>query len=404
MAANDDLFDAQLRHAIGIRRFTAGELKIILAMLDQSNAEIAAKLNLRLKQGDFTSQRFIALMRDIRIARKSTMLAMKTANQAGLIDLAKAEQQFSKSIMETVLPVRLDYAVASAQTLRTLVTAEPFSGGANAARTLGQWWEGTAAADQGRILSAIQQGMIQEETVPQMVNRVRAGTELTRRNAEAVVRTGVNHVSNASREAFFEQNTAVVQVLRWTATLDGRTSVVCRGRDGHFAPVTGTTPTVVPQPLLVPPTARPPAHPSCRSIMAAILNPNQVADALPNRPFVRDTRTRRFREKDFRADAKAKVSPARWKKMTIKQRNNAIRTRKRAWTKENVGTVPGITTYDQWLRKQPTSFQNEVLGVAKGKAFRRGLKLDKFIDRKGNELTLLQLKDKFPTFVTGGVQ
>lgn len=403
MAANDDLLDAQLRHAIGIRRLTAGELKTILAMLDKSNAEIAAKLSLRLKEGDFTSERFIKLMRDIRIARKSTMLAMKAANQAGLIDLAAAEQEFSRRIMETILPVRFDYAVASAGTLRTLVTAEPFSGGANAARTLGQWWDATAAADQGRILSAIQQGMIQEETVPQMVNRAMAGTELTRNNAVAVVRTAVNHVSNASREAFFTENTAVVQVLRWTATLDGRTSAVCRGRDGHHTTVQGAPPTTkVPPPKLLPQMARPPAHPSCRSIMTAVLNPNTIEEAMPRRPFVRDTRTRKFREKDFRAEAHARVGNKRWKKMTVQQRNNAIKRNRRAWTKENVGTVPGLTNYDTWLRKQPRLFQDEVLGKAKGVAFRKGLKLDKFIDKKGGELTLLQLQEKYPTFVTGG--
>lgn len=259
--ANEEFLDAQLRHAIGVRRFTAGEVKTILAMLDKSNAELAAMLNLRLRQGDFTSQRFIKLMRDIRIARKATMLAMKGMNQAGLLDLAKAEQEFTKGMLETTVPIQFEYAVASTQTLKALVTTQPFSGGANAARTLGQWWDKTAAADQGRILEAIQQGMIQAETVPQMVNRVRAGMPLTARNAEAVVRTAVNHVSNASREAFFQQNAQVSQILRWLSTLDGRTTAVCRGRDGKFTAVTGSNPARVPEPRLQPPTARPPAHP-----------------------------------------------------------------------------------------------------------------------------------------------
>jgi hypothetical protein len=133
--------------------------------------------------------------------------------------------------------------------------------------------------------------------------------------------------------------------------------------------------------------------------MAAVLDAQALADQLPPRPFVRDARTRRFREKDFRAEAKAKVGGAKWKKMTVKQRDNAIRKGKRNWTKENVGTVPGITTYDQWLRTQPRAFQNEVLGVKKAQAFRGGLKLDKFIDRRGQELTLVQLKEKFPDIV-----
>jgi len=47
------------------------------------------------------------------------------------------------------------------------------------------------------------------------------------------------------------------------------------------------------------------------------------------------------------------------------------------------------------------AFQNEVLGVAKGKAFRKGLRLEQFVDRRGAELTLVQLKRKFPSYVSG---
>lgn len=133
--------------------------------------------------------------------------------------------------------------------------------------------------------------------------------------------------------------------------------------------------------------------------MVAVLDALALADSMGSRPFVRDTRTRRFREKDFRAEAKARVGAGRWKKMTRTQRTNAVKNGRRAWTKENVGTVPSLTSYDTWLRKQPTAFQNEVLGIRKARAFRKGLKLDKFIDRKGNELTLVQLKEKFPAYV-----
>jgi Na+-transporting NADH:ubiquinone oxidoreductase subunit NqrA len=51
--------------------------------------------------------------------------------------------------------------------------------------------------------------------------------------------------------------------------------------------------------------------------------------------------------------------------------------------------------YDRWLRRQPVAFQNDVLGVAKGKLFRQGgLTLDRFISRAGDELTLEQLRER----------
>ena len=60
--------------------------------------------------------------------------------------------------------------------------------------------------------------------------------------------------------------------------------------------------------------------------------------------------------------------------------------------KELIGNVPQHVTYQEWLSRQSASFQDEVLGKAKGKLFRLGkLPLDRFVDREGRELTLHQL-------------
>lgn len=399
MAANDDLFDAQIRHEIAVRRWTAREVRETLAILDKANRELERKLSSKLVQGSsFQSQRFKKLQKDIRELRKSLFTQLRQVNKSGTLALGKAEQEFSKKILETVVPVELNYATVNASHLNSLITTTPFAGGANAARTLNQWWTNLEAADARRISEALNLGMAQGETVPQMVSRVRNVGGLTRANAEAVIRTGVNHAVNTSREAFFSANGGLMDALRWTSVLDGRTSAICRARDGHFAPPDNNPNAQVPEPKLQPPGARPPAHPSCRSLMTGVLSPQGVEQMMPQRPFVRDARTRKFREKDFRADAKAKLGEKRWKKMTVKQRNQAIKKTRMSWANENIGRVPASTTYDQWLRRQPTSFQNEVLGLKKARMFRKGLKMDQFVDRKGQELTLIQLRQRFPEF------
>jgi len=49
------------------------------------------------------------------------------------------------------------------------------------------------------------------------------------------------------------------------------------------------------------------------------------------------------------------------------------------------------------LKRQPASFQDEVLGKTKAKLFREGgLNVDQFVDRAGNELTLSQLAERKP--------
>lgn len=408
--ANQELFDASLRHQIGIRRLTAGQVREILALLEKADRQLTILLRRRLGAvvgQDFRSERYKTLIRDIRELRRQLNVELRQKLRGNMVDLAKLEQDFELRIFNNTLPVQLSLATASTEQLLAIITATPFAGGANAARTLQQWFEGLLAADQRRLQDAINLGLTQQESIDQIVRRV-AGTRanrfrdgalaVTRRNAEAIVRTAVNHVSNMARNAFWEANSDIIKALKWNATLDGRTSRICMGRDGHFAPVSGKSVAGVPEPRLQPPTARPPAHPNCRSVMIAVLDDAGVAAQIGERPFVRDTRTRRFRERDFRAQAREQVGAERWKSLSASQRNALIRDQRNAWADANIGQVPADVDYDTWLRRQPTSFQNEVLGPTRAKAFRKGLKLDKFVDRAGNELTLDELREMLPDF------
>lgn len=49
-------------------------------------------------------------------------------------------------------------------------------------------------------------------------------------------------------------------------------------------------------------------------------------------------------------------------------------------------------SYAEWLKRQPTSVQDEVLGPTRGKLFRNGLKIDRFTDRKGQAWDLDELE------------
>lgn len=402
MAAQEEYYHAQIRHAVHLRNVSSMERKKILRTLTLANRELTKKLNNRLVPGmSLQSKRWHALRKDIVQARSQLWRSIRTGNRADMIELAKAEQEFAQHLLASNVPVQLNFATAGVPQLTALVTSQPFAGGANAARTLGQWWAGVEAADQARIMESLQLGLLQGESVPKMVSRVRAGVDMSVHNATTVVRTAANHATSVSRNAFFKENADVVSIEQWVSTLDGRTTAVCRARDGAYSHIDGVTTEGVPEPRLDPPGATPPAHPQCRSLKVGILNPDGIADKMGERPFVRDTKTRRFRERDFRAEAKAAAGPKKWKRWSPKQRNNAIKRQRRAWARQRVGQVPAGTTYDAWLRKQPVAFQNEVLGKAKADLFRKGLKLDQFVDRKGAELTLKQLRSKY-NLATGG--
>lgn len=162
-----------------------------------------------------------------------------------------------------------------------------------------------------------------------------------------VARTAVNHVSVVARQQVFEENAEVVKGVRWVATLDMRTSAVCRARDGEVFPI-DTGP-------------RPPAHPNCRSSVSPVL--------------------KSWRELGFNIDDAPEATRASMD-----------------------GQVPASMTYSEWLKSQSAAAQDEILGATRGALFRRGgLPLDKFVMEDGTELTLRGLAAQYPdAFVKAG--
>lgn len=394
--ANEELRDASLRHQIALRRYSSGLIKRIAELLERADADLTLKLRQRLaafegKPADFTSERWKALLKDIREARAAAMLQYRDMSRQELLALAPVEAAKELAIITASIPIDLAMAQVPADQLRAIVSSRPFQG-----KLLRDWFSDLERADQTRLQQAIQLGMAQGEPTDDIVRRV-IGTRankyadgilaISRRDATTIVRTAVNHVSNTARGYVWDANADIIQCRIWSATLDGRTSAICRSRDGHGATVGDNPlpPGILP---LVPKEARPPAHMNCRSTMVAYID---GVGLVGSRPFVRDTRTRDKREVDFRKLAKQKG-------MTVAQ----VR---RAWAEANIGRVPAATTYQDFLSRQPASFQDEVLGKTKGRLFRSGgLSVDQFVDRAGNELTLAQLAASRPeAFIKAGL-
>jgi SPP1 gp7 family putative phage head morphogenesis protein len=390
--ANQEYFDAALRHHIHVRRWATGEVRRALELLEDVDRDVVRRLRRGLPNvGSWQTKRFNALLERIRDMRGAAIAELHRRTRDDLKEFAGIEASLESRILGAAIPIEIDLLGVPAAKLRKIVTAEPLRG-----RHLRTWFADLAREDRRRVEDALRIGMVEGESVPAMVRRI-AGTRaqnfrdgvlsITRRNAETVVRTAVNHTSNRAREEMWTANEDVILGYRWTSTLDGRTSAICRARDGHVAPVEGKP---IPEDfiLLQPPGARPPAHPNCRSIMVAILDPDGVVG---ERPFVVDTRTRARREVDFRRMARETGRP--------------IREIRSEWAAEAVGRVPAKTTYNQWLRRQSAAFQDDVLGRTKGRLFRRGeLEMDAFVDRSGRELTLAELADSRPeAFLLAGL-
>ena len=385
--ANEDIFDAALSHGVGLERYKAQVIRQMMEFLNETEDALIEQLNRRLgtiiANGGYedisaTEDRINELLRMIGKIRQEAYGSMDNFLSDQLKEFGQKEVDWQTALIEHAVPVELGLSQPTAELLNELIFSKPFNG-----VVLKDWAEKAAEADLNRIESTVKHGIVQGQTTDEIVRDV-IGTrssgyadgvlEVSRRGTEALVRTAINHVSNEARMATYEANDDIISKYRWVSTLDGRTTAICRSRDGQDYAI-GHGP-------------RPPAHWNCRSTTIPIIDGIAI---VADRPSITDTRGRKEREVDFREEAKSRAGD-RWKGMSRDERNAAIDRQRKAWAKENIGSNPPETTYQQWLSSKSASFQDEVLGPTRGKLFRDGgLTLDRFVDSSGKEYTLEEL-------------
>ena len=360
MAVNDDLFDASVNHAIDLQRYSAWMVQRIIGLLNRADADLFAQLTAaleRLPAESFTVERLESLLGSVRQINYQAYQQIDRELTTQLREFAQYEANYQLQLFQTTIPPQVVAAVGVASVSLTQVEAavlsRPFQG-----RLLREWAQSIESDRMIRIRDAIRIGYTQQETIDQMVRRIR-GTrakgyadgiiEIDRRNAQAVVRTAVSHTAASARDAFYEENDDLIKAVEWTSTLDSRTTPICQVRDKlRYHPVTH-------QPIghKIPWLGGPgKAHWGCRSVGVPI--------------------TKSWRELGIPIDD---MTPTTRASMD--------------------GQVPAETTYSQWLQKQSAKRQDEIVGPTRGALMRQGkLDFDRLFDNRGQYLTLDQLRDR----------
>lgn len=208
---------------------------------------------------------------------------------------------------------------------------------------------------------AVRNGLLQGETTDSIVKRLKgrlrqgqpgsinqviaAGGQATipaDNQIRTLVRTSINQVANAAIQKVFEANQDVTKQYKYVATLDGRTSAICRALDG-------TVHDYGKGPL-------PPQHFNCRSATVPIIDYKGLGIPEP--------------EEDERSSAS--------------------------------GLVPEGTTYGRWLANQTAAERERILGPRASyfdylsKQVGPEDAIRKFVRQDGSELTLDQLRRRYP--------
>ena len=335
---NDMIFNASVRHQMYLQRHSASVVKQSVNLLKKMEVRLLKRLE-RDNITEFSQNRLEVLLRNVRKIIKDGYKPVTDNISRQIKALSKFESQFQTGLMKRSIPVNLDFVTPPPNQIAAAVKARPFQG-----RLLKEWYPDLEKGAAARLRDSIRLGFTEGRTTEQIVRDIR-GTraknytdgilQQSRRSTQAVVRTALNHTASTAREMTYSANEDLIKGVQWVATLDARTTLICATRDGRVFD-TGKGP-------------RPPAHINCRSTTVPVIKS--------------------------------------WKQLGINLKQAPPGTRASL-----DGQVSVKTTYNDFLRKQSASFQDDFLGKRKAQLFRKEkLPLSKFVDKKGGALTLKEI-------------
>ena len=306
-------------------------------------------------------------------------LPVELANQIRSVQISP---QFAQAVA-TVDPTALNVVTLS-DDLQAAVTGAPQAFRLTAAqgsvitlpngKVLEKSFRGLAESQADLFSMTVRNGLLTGESTDKLARRLKgrlrfgqpamslrqmaqAGGEVTavaNHQVMALMRTSINQVANASSQQVYEANQDVTKKYRYVATLDSRTSPICRSLDGKEF-VYGKGPV-------------PPQHFNCRSTTVPIVDYKSLGFDPPPPSQLRRPNTA--------------FGPSR---------------------STRGGTVPDTQTYGQWLELQPKAVKDDVLGASKVPYFESLVKkvgptkaIRKFVSQDGSELTLAQLRRRYP--------
>ena len=341
------LIEQATRHAAHLERLKTQDINELVQLLEDINDDILSRLG-RLDITEFSRNRLesqLTALGQIIDERMNDEMVPRILSQVQ--ELAQYEAGFEQRSLQA--GVEIDFDAPSPEQVAAAVATQPLTmrgpdGGQLLEPFVRSWSDGVKQ----RVTSNVRSGYAQGLTTPQILTGLRRESfALVDRNMKTVVRTGLQHAANQARQATWQNNQDIVRGVRWVSTLDRRTSAICQSLDGQVFGINEGP--------------RPPAHPGCRSTTVAALDERFAVLEQDATRFSRDPQTGRAQ----------------------------------------VGEVSANQTYYGWLKTQPASVQDSIVGPTRGKLLRNGgISAERFrelqLDRSFQPATLEQMRELEP--------
>tara|TARA_R110000796_G_C14571530_1_gene435774 strand:- start:12972 stop:19559 length:6588 start_codon:yes stop_codon:yes gene_type:complete len=374
--ASDQLADKATEYQISLLRVEAGMRQKIVAALDDLEGNIQETLAKNPTLAPGKKKHLEKVLAATEKTIKGAYQAIDQESKKDLTQIAKAANTQAQKALESTVGVDHGEMKLTPNQLKNIVTGPIVEG-----NPLEKWWGKQAADTQQRLQHEIQKGMLIGEDVTDLARRVR-GTKaanyqdglltVSKRQGEAIARTMVQSVSNQATIDSIKNSGDAVKGLEWVATLDSRTTPVCRALDGlqwrkeDMQPIGHDK--EFPGPI---------AHWGCRSTqIAATRSWDELAGKkLPNsEETFKKNFEKRLAEKGFTPEQIAKAGANQRASMD--------------------GQVSSGLDFDAWAKKKGDTYIRGLLGPGRHALYQdNNLRFRDLVDHKGRPLTIEQLQE-----------
>lgn len=341
----DPLLNHTVRHQVDMAGYGNFVLAKMIRILNLTDSDLIGQLNEALIDVDATEfkvQRLDSLLKSAREVNSQAYAALYEGMTEQLEAYVEYEGQFQYDLYKSIVPVDFSIAAIVPSQVYAAAVAQPMQG-----RLLKEWAAGLGQNRLQRIKDTIAVGYTQGKTTSDIVKEIRGTKALnyadglldtSRREVEAVVRTALSHTAQITRNEFYRENDDILGDEMWISTLDGKTSHQCRARDHLKYTKVDHKPVGHSVPYLAGPGR---LHWRCRSTSLAML---------------------------------------KGQTMLYGERSAAG------------GPINANLSYNDWLKAQSAEAQDEILGKAKGRAYRAGgYRAEAFQNDRGRLLTLKEM-------------
>lgn len=312
----------------------------------------------------------------------------------GIASAGRIQAKFAENLLVVSLGDASDRVIptqVTQQRVRAILNARPFDGA-----TMREWTQALSRTTLDKVSREVKRGMIATETIPDIVRRVR-GTpagfayrdpvsgqftsrgapgaiatrryvggvmQATTRQAESLVRSAVSFTASQAKLETYRENAGLLSALEFQAVLDDRTTPTCMSLDGERWSLDSDE-------IVIPGEGT--HYGGCRSELVPVVDWEGLG--LPE-PEAGERIARDYSD------------------VTEEDLDKKVSTRRSQGKLGKSVRVPAATRYEQWLRDQPVRVQEDVLGVARAKAFRAGdVGLRDLVRSDGRFVPIAQLED-----------